>query len=222
MRNFKLITSGAALAVIAGAGLWMSGVAPITAADHLDPPQRSDPSVNANADLAADLADVYLYHTTTSLIVSFNFAGPRPPTEAARYDRDVLYNVLLSNAGSKIDPEFTFDVRFGQDRTNPAASGIRIAGLPGLTEPLVGPVESTITAPNGIKVYAGLVDDPFNLDAVGLRLTRESGSLMFSNQRNRFAQQNITAVVIEIPLALIRNGDNPITAWAHTARIIPA
>ncbi len=218
MRNLKLGLSVCAMALVAGSGVWISGASPLSAADHFDPPQRSDPAANAAADIATDLADVYLYHTPTSVIVSIDFAGPRPPTEAARYDRNALYTILLSNAGTKIDAEFTFDIRFGQDPTNPAASGIRVAGLPGVAAPLIGPVESTLTTANGIKVFAGLIDDPFNFDAVGLRMTRESGNLMFSNQRNRFAQQNTTAVIIEIPIALIQNGNNRITAWATSAR----
>jgi hypothetical protein len=221
MRRLNRILSGSAIAAIGAGGLWFSGVAPISAADHFDPPTRTDQSVNPNADLPADLADLYLYHTATSVIVSIDFAGPRPPNEPARYDRDVLYNIMLSNAGSKVDPEFTLDIRFGQDATNPAASGFRIAGLPGLSAPVVGPVESIVTTSNGIRIFAGLIDDPFNFDPVGLRLTRESGTLMFNNQRNRFAQMNSTAVIIEIPLALIRNGDNRITSWATAARISP-
>lgn len=222
MKTVKWMASTAAVACIVTAGVWFSGSAPTNAADHFDPPTRTDQSVNASADVAADIADVYLYHTPTTVILSIDFAGPRPVAEPARYDRDLLYTIFLSNAGSKIDPEFTLDVRFGQDRTNPAASGIRIAGLPGLSAPVVGPVESTITTSNGIRIFAGLIDDPFNFDPVGLRLTRESGTLMFNNQRNRFAQQNTTAVVIEIPIALIRNGDNRITTWATAARIFPA
>jgi hypothetical protein len=222
MRLVKSVMLTSALAVCAGGALWMSGLAPTIAADHFDPPTRTDQSVNANADVPADIADLYMYHTPTSVIVSLDFGGPRPTSEAAKYDRDVLYNILLSNAGSKLDPEFNIQFRFGQDPANPAASGVQVTGLPGVSAPLVGPVESTLTTANGIKVFAGLIDDPFNFDAAGLRMTRESGTLMFSNTRNRFGNMNTTAVMIEIPIALLRNGDNRITAWATSGRIIRA
>lgn len=221
MRTFKSALGTGAVMAVAVLGLWSSGVAPLKAADHFDPPTRTDQAVNAAADVPADLADLYLYHTPTSVIVSVDFGGPRPTSEPARYDRDVLYNIFLSNAGSKTDSEFNIEFRFGQDPANPAASGIRITGLPGVAAPFVGPVESTLTTPNGIRVFAGLIDDPFNFDAVGLRLTRESGTLMFNNTRNRFAQMNTTAVLIEIPRALIENGTNRITAWSTAARINP-
>lgn len=221
MRKSRILLTCAAAALGLG-GAWQAGIAPVTAADHFDPPQRVDATATQTPDIAADIADVYLYHTADSVIVSIDFAGPRPPNESAFYDRDVLYQILLSNAGSVTDAEFTLDIRFGQDATNPAASGVRIAGLPGTTAPLVGPVESTLTTTNGIRVFAGLIDDPFNFDAAGLRMTREMGSLQFSNTRNRFAQMNSTAVVIEIPKALLQNGTNPITAWATAARIVRA
>ena len=222
MRSLRTLFSAGAGIVSAGALLLTSGATPLGAADHFDPPQRTDQAVNPNADVPADIADLYLYHTADSVIVSVDFGGPRPTAEAAKYDRDVLYNIFLSNAGSKIDPEFNIEFRFGQDAANPAASGIRITGLPGVTTPLVGPVETTITTANGIKIFAGLIDDPFNFDAMGLNMTRQSGTLMFSNTRNRFAQQNTTAVIIEIPRALIENGSNRITAWSTAGRIISA
>lgn len=222
MRIPKIMASVGVISLAAGAAVWSTGMTPLTAADHFDPPTRTDQSVNVNADVPADIADLYMYHTPTSVIVSLDFGGPRPPAEAAKYDRDVLYNILLSNAGSKTDPEFNIEFRFGQDPSNPAASGVRITGLPGVAAPFITPVETTATTANGIKVYAGLIDDPFNFDAVGLRLTRESGTLMFNNTRNRFAQMNSTAIVIEIPRALLENGNNRITAWATAARIIPA
>jgi Domain of unknown function (DUF4331) len=221
VRKYQLLIASAVVALGLG-GSWMAGMAPVTAADHFDPPQRVDATATQTPDLAADIADVYLYHTTDTVIVSIDFAGPQAPNLPASYDRDVLYQVLLSNAGSITDAEFTLDIRFGQDATNPAASGIRIAGLPGVATPFIGPVESTLTTANGIRVFAGLIDDPFNFDAAGLRMTREMGSLQFSNTRNRFAQMNSTAVVIEIPKALLQNGTNPITAWATAARIVRA
>jgi hypothetical protein len=219
--NYRKLLAIPALAVAGGALAFLSGPTALTAADHFDPPARVDPAANPQADIAADMADVYLYHTATSLIVSLDFAGPRPANESAFYDRDVDYNILLSNAGSTTDSEFTINFRFGQDPAVPNSNGIRITGIPGTTGAIVGSAE-TIISQQGVRVFAGLIDDPFNFDAVGLRLTRESGTLMFNNQRNRFAQMNTTAVIIEIPLASIRNGTNPISAWATTARIIPA
>jgi Domain of unknown function (DUF4331) len=218
VRKLSVVLMTGAFA-FAGASLgWLSGDSPSKAADHFDPPARVDATVTQTPDLAADIADLYLYHTPTSVIVALDFAGPQATTLPASYDRDVLYTVSLSNAGSTTTAEFNIEIRFGQDPTNPNASGVQVTGIPGTTGPISGPVETTLSS-NGVNVFAGLIDDPFNFDAVGFRMTRETGTLAITNTRNRFAGLNSTVVVIEIPRAALANGTNPIAAWTTTARI---
>jgi Domain of unknown function (DUF4331) len=221
VRDFRTILLSGALAVASGGFLWASGITPLRAADHFDPPARVDPAATTKPDIGADIADLYLYYTPTSVIVALDFGGPQATTLPAYYDRDVLYTVSLSNAGATTDAEFNIEIRFGQDPSKPGSNGVRVSGIPGTSGPVVGSVETTLTN-NGVNVFAGLIDDPFNFDAAGLRMSRETGTLSFSNTRNRFAQMNSTVVVIEIPLSAIRNGTNPIAAWSTAARIIPA
>jgi Domain of unknown function (DUF4331) len=221
VRNLTKIMMSGALVVASAGFMWVSGGTPLRAADHFDPPARVDPAATTKPDLAADIADLYIFHTATSLVVALDFGGPQATTLPAYYDRDVLYTVSLSNAGSTTDAEHNIVFRFGQDPTNANASGISITGIPGTTGAIVGPAETMIAA-QGVKVFAGLIDDPFNFDAVGFRMTRETGNLAFDNKRNRFFGLNSTVVVIEIPLSSIQNGTNPIAAWTTTARIIPA
>lgn len=218
MRTVFNLSALFALALTGGGIAWLSGSAPLAAADHFDPPSRVDPASTATPDIAADIADVYLFHTATSLIVSMDFAGPQNANNPAVYDRDVDFNIMLSNAGSTADTEYTINFRFGQDPAVPNSNGIRITGIPGTTGAIVGPCETIINA-QGVKVFAGLIDDPFNFDVLGFRLTRETGTLMIDKTRNRFTGLNSTAVIVEIPLASIRNGNNPISAWGTTARI---
>jgi hypothetical protein len=42
--------------------------------------------------------------------------------------------------------------------------------------------------------------------------------LSFNNQRDFFAGQNLTAIVISIPRDRIENGSNLVDVWATTAR----
>jgi Domain of unknown function (DUF4331) len=219
----KLLTLCATVAVAIGGGsaVWMAGSSPLVAADHFDPPARVDPAATTKPDLPADIADLYLYHTATSVVIALDFCGPQAANLPACYDRDVDYTISVSNAGSKTDAEFNINFRFGQDPTNPNASGVRITGVPGTTGAIVGPAE-TILMRDGVKAFAGLVDDPFNFDAVGFRMTRETGTLAISNTRNRFAGLNSSVVVLEIPLAALQNGSNPIAAWVTTKRIVAA
>lgn len=211
----KLLALGAALAL----GLPVSVLTATSlgsAADHLDPPTRTDPAMTSNPDTAADIADLYAWHTADNVIVAITFAGPQPGTKKAYYDRDVLYTINVSNAGAATDAEIPIEVRFAQDAADPNAYGVQIKGLPGGT--IQGPVETTLTSANGILAKAGLVDDPFFFDLQGFHETQNTGVLSIKNTRNFFAGQNDTAVILQIPRALIANGTNPLNIWATTAR----
>ena len=185
------------------------------AADHLDPPGRTDRTFDATPDRAADIADVYAWHTDSSLVIAMTFAGPSSPTQPGTYDRNVLYGINLSTDGVRETTELPIRVRFGG---NSGGFGVQVTGLPGNPEPFTGAVETDLTTPNGIKVRAGLFDDPFFFDLQGFRETRSTGTLKFDKTRNFFAGQNDTAIVIEIPRSVLGEGVNSIDVWGSTAR----
>ncbi len=191
---------------------WRAG-----AADHFDPPPRTDPGVVSNPDFAIDIADIYVWHTADTFAMALTFAGPQPMDRPPIYDRDVLYTINISNAGLPTDPEIQIRFRFGRDAQNNV--GVQLLGLPDApTTPLVGAVETTLTR-NGIMARAGLYDDPFFFDLEGFRATRSTSTLSFVPTRSFFSTQNDTAMVLQLPLGLIRNGNNEINVWATTARI---
>ena len=187
----------------------------VLAADHLDPPARTDPAVDSTPDKAADIADVYMWNTATDLVIAVTFAGPSAANSPATYDRDVLYTINISNAGFPTDAEIQIRWRFGFDPNGNA--GVQVLGLPDSpATALQGPVEQTLTR-NGILVRAGLYDDPFFFDLQGFRDSKSTGNLSIRNDRNFFAGQNDTAMVIQIPLDMIR-GTAVLNVWATTAR----
>lgn len=214
--------------------LWLSGVATLLAvplailmaqqfapaADHLDPPPRTDPAMDSTPDTPADIADVYAWYTSTSVIIAMTFAGPQATTVPASYDRDILYTINIANGPTKFIPTIPIKIRFGQDSARGNnQNGVQITGLPGVTGgAITGPVETNLTR-DGVTVRAGLFDDPFFFDLQGFRSSRSTGTLSFSSTRNFFAGQNLTAVVIEIPKDRIANGNNPIGIWGTTARL---
>ena len=185
------------------------------AADHFDPPLRvgTDTST-AGLDVAADIADLYAFHDAANVYLALSFGGPSATTLPAFYDPDVLYSINVSNAGSRTDTEFPIEIRFAR---NGPHTGIEVRNLPGGTI-VRGPVERNLSVANGIRVRAGLFDDPFFFDPQGLRETRATGNLAFNNQRNRFAGLNSTFVVIAIPRKLIDQGQ-PLDIWTSSARI---
>jgi hypothetical protein len=185
------------------------------AADHFDSPSRTDPLVSTKPDLAADIADIYVWHTADNLILAFTFAGPQPSDRPPTYDRDVLYTINISNAGAPTDPEMQIRFRFGRDSAGNV--GVEITGLPDGGGPLVGPVEQTLTR-NGILARAGIYDDPFFFDLQGFRDTRSTGALQFRSDRSFFTGQNDTSMVIQIPRGLVQNGTNRLDIWVTTGR----
>lgn len=184
------------------------------AADHLDPPGRTDPAVDPQPDIAADLADVYAFFDADNIVFAVTFGGPAATSLPAAYDRDLLYTLYLSNDGNPATTEFPIRIRFGFDGTRP---GVQVSGLPGNVT-IQGPVETNLQQ-SGIIVRAGLFDDPFFFDSQGLRESRQSGTLRFNNQRSFFHAKNITAVVIQIPRSQIQNGANRVHVWSDAARI---
>jgi hypothetical protein len=184
------------------------------AADHLDPPGRADPTVDPNPDAAADLADVYAFFDATDVVFAVTFGGPAATNLPAAYDRDVLYTLHLSNDGDPATTEFPVQIRFGFDGTSP---GVQVTGLPGNVT-IQGPVETNLQQ-NGITVRAGLFDDPFFFDSQGLRESRQMGTIRFSNKRSFFDSKNITAVIIQMPRALIQNGNKRVHIWSQAGRI---
>jgi len=200
-------------AILAVTALAFAGHRIVTAADHLDPPARTDPNVDPTPDRAADIADIYAFHDADNLVLALTFGGPAATNVPAFYDRDVFYTLDISNGGSRADIELSIGIKFGFDGNNP---GVLVTGLPG--GPISGPVETNLRS-GDIFVRAGLFDDPFFFDSQGLRESRQSGMLMFDNTRNFFGNQNITAVVIQLPRSIVENGDNPIDISSTTSRL---
>jgi len=214
MGYFAAIGAGTAAAA---AALLLPGQLALSA-DHLDPPSVTDPAVNTvNADVACDIADNYMWQDANSVFIVHSFGGPSALTLPAFYDRNVLHTVNLSTSAPATSADVSFRFRFGLG-ANANEFGISVENLPGVNGPLIGPVEQ-ILSKDGVRVYAGLRDDPFFFDNPGLRLSRTTGVLQFTSNpsRSAFFARNITAVVLEIPRS--RLGAGTIELSSNCARI---
>lgn len=217
-RLAKLAVSGSAMALAVPLAIMLPEQF-AQAADHLDPPQRTDPTVGNTPDFAADIADVFAFHTAHKLVLILTFAGPMPTTAGATYDRDVLYKINISNGAPRTTTDIPIRIRFGQDRSKANAYGIQIQGIPGTSDNgLVGPVEQDNTQ-DGVRFRAGLFDDPFFFDFQGFAASKMTGDLQIDSTRDFFANSNDTAIVIEIPRDRISNGSAPVDVWAETLRL---
>ncbi len=77
------------MAAVAGIAMWLPDRATV-AVDHLDPTSRTNASVHATPDRAADIADVYAWHPDAEINLVLTFAGPQATNRPATFDPDVL------------------------------------------------------------------------------------------------------------------------------------
>jgi len=210
----RVIVAGFTAVAVGAAAALLTADRAARAADHLDPPSRTDPAVDTTPDKAADIADVFAWYDANFVNIAMTFAGPSAASLPATYDRDVLYTINISNDETSFTPEYQIRMRFGQDGS---AWGVQFTGVPGTTGPIEGPVDTDLKQGN-VTVRAGLFDDPFFFDLQGFKTTKSTGQLSFSNTRNFFDGQNDTAMVMEIPRSALASGNNPIRIWGTTAR----
>jgi hypothetical protein len=206
---------GGPAAALFGATLLLPG-AGNRAADHLDPPTRTDPVLDPVPDIPADIADIFAWYTADHVNVIVTFGGPSDVTEPAAYDRDVLYKILVSTAAPADTPEVVIRVRFGPGQ-RPDEWGVRMEGIPGVTGAIEGPVETDLVK-DGVTARAGLFDEPFFFDLQGFRETRSLGAIRFDNRRNFFADHNDTAIVLQIPKDRFARATMPLGFWTTTSR----
>jgi hypothetical protein len=198
---------------------------PAPAADHAEAP-------TATADPAADIADVFLFRAAGKLVAAVTFSGaPAPRTRVdgatGRFDRDVLYTFHIDRDRDAV-ADIRVDARFGQNGLG--QWGVELENVPGAgARYLFGPVEQVVTAPGGLRFYAGLRDDPFFFDAQGFNATLASfgddsapdGQVLITSTRDSFADRNVTVIIFEMDLAAATGGSAEIYFWGTTARIPP-
>jgi hypothetical protein len=204
----------------------------VTAADHVDAPLTAD-------DTAADIADVYAWHTDRgTLVVIMTFAALRSPGDAPVYDTDALYTIHIDNTANPalatnwLDndndnvSDIQIHVRFGQN--NLGDWGVQFNNVPGAADATFdGPVQQTIV--NGAAtVTAGLFDDPFFFDFEGFVATRDNlldpanpldvafSSIVGGGPVDFFAGTNTMAIVVEMDAAAAvnENANNFVQIWA--------
>lgn len=205
MRQPQFLTGRTAL--VAGA---ISALAPAAwAADHLEAP-------GTQADAAADIDDVYAWHTSSGhLVAVITFGGPLAPGDAAPYDADTIYQVHIdSNGDNRPDKDIT--VRFGQ--ASDGSWGVQVSDLPGGDAVVTGAVDTNIDAGGGLMVFAGVRDDPFFFDLTGFQSTLSTGTLGFDSSRDFFAGKNTTAIVLEMDTGAATGSSHTIQLWATTGR----
>ncbi|HUG65905.1 MAG TPA: DUF4331 family protein [Gaiellaceae bacterium] len=227
----RAILAALAVTVLAAAALAAvvtGGPALSAAADHVDAPGLTPPGGN----LQLDITDVYAWRARNGkTVLAANVNGLTAPganpvfasgAPSVAKTQAVTYWFKVDNNGDAV-PDVNIAVRFGKpDGKGVQKMTVKRNGtviLPGVTSP-----------GNGVKInrsgqvlgYAGLRDDPFFFDLDGFIniLSPEPGMSFLgctSPRTDFFAGKNVSAIVLELPSALLtRSGSSQIGVWATT------
>ena len=200
----------------------------VTAASFPDMPEPHrdlvEPAFRDRADideeLNADIADLYAWtNESGKTVLVLTYAGPVDPVagQTATYDPDVLYGIHIDNDGDNLADHDLY-VRFAQNASG--NWGMQVEGIPG-GDP--GTQAGPVAVQNGVDgvtdgfFWAGLREDPFFFDLTGFQETLSTGTVSFVNDRDFFAQKNISAIVIELETEDL--GGTTLEVWATTSRI---
>jgi len=219
----RVIAWSLLLATAAALGLtrWMN------ASDHKD-------SALLAADHAADIADLYTFRSPTSLdnlVLVMTVSGFIPPAEASTtfFDPNVLYQWKIDNNGDAVEDLVIqafvtgsggHQVMHFRGPAAPPKIGVvnRIIDGPETATVLVTNGETAIVATRGgIKVFAGVRDDPFFFDLAQFKKIVAGLATSFNNPgTDAFAGTNVLAIVIELPSSML--GATRLGVWGSTSR----
>ena len=179
----------------------------VSAADHLDAPKTM-------MNQAADITDVYAWHTDDAKVVAVvNFSGLIESGVEPKFDSKVVYGIHIDNDGDGVaDHDVWF--RFGQNGAGDW--GIQAVGIPGGTPTVSGPLNTSIDAGLGLRLWAGLRDDPFFFDLDGFKATLSSSTLSFNKDNDTFAGTNVTSIVVEMSTDAVVGAGSTFQLWAST------
>lgn len=201
-----------------------------TGADHRDAP-------GLLTDPAADINDVYAFinPNTKNVVLAMTVNPFVAPGINAVFSPDCLYQFKIDNTGDAVEDlviQVTFDKPSGsaanakQNFTvvgpaKPSKTGV-VTSLIKSDKVITGPINNAssdfTTDSSGIKVFAGIRDDPFFFDFVYVI------GFLNKNVPNRkpgidfFAGINVSIIAIELPPSLLTAaGNNTIRVWGTTS-----
>ncbi len=232
---------------------------------------RSGDSANgytvATGDPSADIADIFAWYTgekgnPQSVVLALTWRVDPIEEKEHAFDPSVKYaihidttnhgllNVSVNPAdgltlSSKLVTKATNDivVWFGESKKQKGQWGMMVNGIPGVDHEVVGPVGKVLQPAPGVKVVAGLFDDPFFADldaffnAISVALGNKPGNPSLPLDRfhrvdpqtqhltrpfgypvgvDGFSRQNMHAVVIELPASAFPT--RHLKVWGTTDR----
>ncbi len=221
----------------------------------------------ATGDPSADIADLFAWYNgpkgaPTSVVLALTWRVDPIEAREKAFDPTVQYAIHVATGdkglvdvgagadgltlGSKFHTVASHDITvwFGEHAQQKGNWGVMVSGLPGVKGSVVGPVGQVLAPAPGVKIAAGLFDDPFFADldsffnAISVALGNAPGanpSLPLDrfapiNPKTQkltrpfgyppgvdgFGKQNMHAVVIELSAGAF--GSRKLHVWGTTAR----
>jgi hypothetical protein len=218
----KALFAVAGLALIAS-GAMASVATTVSGADHRDSPINiSNPT--------ADINDVYAFRNGNNLVIAISanpLIAPSDNVSRGFFDPAVQFQIHIDRTGDVSDDALV-TIR---GTTNPARIVIDHPG-PSF-EATVTPPQSTtpvITDKDGIKIFAGLRDDPFFFDLTGFQAFIANPTAPARGLRpasagapaDTFAGLNVFAIVVEVPITAVTGAANAntgtIKVWVSSSK----
>ena len=210
------------------------------AADHGDAPLTAH-------DQAADIGDVYFFldpNDNTQVIMAVTTHGFIVPFENANlgfFDHNVRYHFQIENTGNAKGDLF-IDVTFSEQiaRNQRQTATVSFSGRCGLGvcpqtftvadattlssgQAAFAPAQKVNNFGPGLKLFAGLTDDPFFFDGPAellYRASRIAGTPnpdFFGRKRDAFAGYNILTIALSVPRAVLE-GPRNLACFGTTVR----
>ncbi len=233
-RTLVLVALAAGTIAAAVAVLLAQRAAPSTAgaADHLDAPGLTPPG----GDARLDITDIYAFRApdnAKSSVLIMNVNGLSKAGTQASFATDIpsvaktrraSYVFYVDNNGDA-RPDITIRTTFGK----PDANGRQTLTVTRNGKAIATGTTATFgkasaTRAGGVRVYAGMRDDPFFFDLQGFLniLSKTPGKSFLGCTGTRpdaFAGTNISSLAIELPSSMLtRDGKTAIGVWGVTMR----
>jgi len=210
----KTLAAIATLGVITVALVVGPAASGTRAADHLDAP-------TAKLDGRVDINDVYVFHPgeaghqdldRTVLVMTVNPGAGVLEHSSTTFSPDALYEFLIDTNGDA-KKDITIRAEFSDVEDGHQDVKVRLIARHRRTLIGKGPTEQIIEGDGGMRVFAGLRDDPFFFDLANFNngATFCGAGLPVSDF---FLGLNTTALVVEVPTDLI--GKQAVGVWART------
>ena len=218
-------------------GMLAGGVARVQGADHGDGP-------NASNDAAGDLNDLYAFvdpNNNSQIVVIVTLRGFIAAGENGnfgQFDHRILTMIEFDVTGDAVADGFAA-VQFSPQvsRTTPQTATLTVlnaAGAPvfSTTAPTTlsstaatAPAQTVTTHPSGIRIFAGMTDDPFFFDIpafgafVASVLAGAPDPTRLARGRDSFAGYNTMAIALSFPRSLLPASVSRLGIGARTFRV---